>query len=71
MIILKSMWAPLSCVGVAGEAKSQIALVRPKLDVVASRSERGTTRSTDVTSWFEGNIRSVFEIVSLDWEGIA
>jgi len=38
---------------------------------VASRSERGTTRSTDVTSWFEGNIRSVFEIVSLDWEGIA
>lgn len=48
-------------VAFVGEEKSQIALVRPKLDAVASRRDSGTTRSGDVTSVFEANMRSTLD----------
>lgn len=71
MSFLKSLWSPWPLVAVVGEEKSQTALVRPKLDVVASRRERGTARSDEVRLGFEGNIRSVFDIVISDWKDMA
>ena len=56
---------------VVGEEKSQIALVRPKLEVVASTRDRGTTRSGDVTSGANGNMRSILDIMTSGSEDIA
>jgi hypothetical protein len=55
-------WLARSRFGDEGTSKSQIALVRPKLAVVASRRERGTVRSEG--GGVAGKMRSVWVIVT-------